>query len=260
MGLIPMLKAERNVFDGFTIDPKTLPEDEAGLLAVLQTSLQTWREEGGKLVWMEISAEKAQLIPVALQAGFQFHHTEGNNLIVTYSLAPDAFIPVYATHYIGAGGVVVNDAHELLVICEKAHRMHRPHYYKLPGGALLPGEHLVDGVIREVFEETGIRTRFVSLMCFRHWHGYRYGKSDIYFICRLDPLSIEILLDETEIEECMWMPVDTYLNLETVGLFNKRVVSYALQEGGLIPSWFDGYEYDQVTREIFVPRRNDIDG
>ena len=209
---------------------------------------------------MEIPAAKAQLIAPALQLGFQFHHTEGNNLMLTYSLDRNAFIPKYATHYIGAGGVVLNDARELLVICEKAHRMHRPRYFKLPGGALLPGEHLVDGVIREVEEETGIRARFLSLMCFRHWHGYRYGKSDIYFICRLAPLNFNIQMDETEIEECMWMPVDTYLNLETVGLFNKRVVAFALQKGGLVPSWFEGYEYDQNSREIFVPQGKEQDG
>ena len=60
--------------------------------------------------------------------------------MLTLRLEPDAFIPNFATHYIGAGGVVLNEARELLVICEKAHSHNRPHYYKLPGGALIaPG-------------------------------------------------------------------------------------------------------------------------
>ena len=113
----------------------------------------------------------------------------------------------------------------------------------------------MDGVIREVFEETGIRTSFISLMCFRHWHGYRYGKSDIYFICRLKPLTFTINKQDTEIEDCLWMPVDEYLNLDTVGIFNKRVVEHALEDGGLEPTWIEGYGDDRSMREIFIPRQ-----
>ena len=35
----------------------------------------------------------------------------------------------------------------------------------------------------------------------RHWHGYRYGKSDIYFVCRLSALSEEVTMQAEEIEE-----------------------------------------------------------
>jgi 8-oxo-dGTP pyrophosphatase MutT (NUDIX family) len=250
---LAILKSNRNVFDGFSIDPEDLPETEADFSLMLEDSLSSWQEAGGKLVWLEIPAIKSKLIPTAIQAGFMFHHTEGDSLVLTLRLQPDAFVPKFATHYIGAGGVVLNEKRELLVICERAHSRHRPHYYKLPGGALLPREHLVDGVIREVYEETGIHTRFISLMCFRHWHGYRYGKSDIYFICRLHPLTYEITMQESEIEQCLWMPVDEYLNLDSVGIFNKRVVQCALKEGGLQPTWMEGYGDDRSVREIFIP-------
>jgi 8-oxo-dGTP pyrophosphatase MutT (NUDIX family) len=105
--------------------------------------------------------------------------------------------------------VVLTEDRRLLVIQE---RHHTRRHYKLPGGALHPGEHIVDAVIREVAEETGIRTEFDSLVCFRHWHGYRYGKSDIYFVTRLVPLSFEIQMDTSEVSECLWMPVDDYLS------------------------------------------------
>jgi 8-oxo-dGTP diphosphatase len=249
-----MLKAQRNIFDGFSIDPADLPETADQLAQLLAQSIDVWRQTGGKLVWLEIPMERASLIPAAVEAGFIFHHTQDSHLILTLSLQSQTFVPGYATHYIGAGGVVLNDEDELLVICEKAHRHNHPHYYKLPGGALLPHEHIVDGVIREVLEETGIQTSFLSLMCFRHWHGYRYGKSDIYFICRLQPLTFEITMQEGEIEECLWMPVDEYLNLESVGIFNKRVVEYALHGGGLVPIWIEGYGEDKTSREIFVPK------
>ena len=53
--------------------------------------------------------------------------------------------------------------------------------YKLPGGALVQGEHLADGVVREVLEETGVRTRFEAVVCLRHWHGYRYWEVGYLF-------------------------------------------------------------------------------
>jgi 8-oxo-dGTP pyrophosphatase MutT (NUDIX family) len=158
---------------------------------------------------------------VAAEAGFVFHHCEPAYVMMTTRLQQDAFVPPPATHYIGAGGLVLNDDNELLVVTEVVHRHRHPHYYKLPGGALKPGEHLAAAVMREVREETGIRTRFEAVMGFRHWHGYRFDKSDIYFICRLTPLTSEIRIQESEIEEAMWMPLERYLADEHVGVFNK---------------------------------------
>jgi ADP-ribose pyrophosphatase YjhB (NUDIX family) len=174
--------------------------------------------------------------------------------MLTYQLQPGAFIPPYATHYIGAGGIVFNEKHELLVVWEKTHRHRQRRYYKLPGGALHQREHLVDGVIREVREETGVLTRFESLVCFRHWHGYRYGKSDIYFVCRLSPLTQQIKMQREEIAECLWMPVEEYLASEYVGVFNRRIVQAALEDRKcLVPAWIEGYQTDPAAREIFMP-------
>ena len=89
--------------------------------------------------------------------------------------------------------------------------------------------------MREVLEETGVRARFDALVCFRHWHGYRYGKSDIYFVCRLSPLSKEITIQEEEIAECLWMPVEAYLDAEGVSPFNKRIVETAMRSTGISP-------------------------
>ena len=137
----------------------------------------------------------------AVEAGFGFHHSGDDYLLMTLRLEEGAFIPPYASHYIGAGGVVIKDG-SLLVVHERRGPVGGPRYYKLPGGALHEGEHLVEGVVREVLEETGVRTRFQSLVCFRNLHGYRYGKSDIYFVCKLEALSHEIVPQAEEIEEC----------------------------------------------------------
>jgi 8-oxo-dGTP pyrophosphatase MutT (NUDIX family) len=249
-----VLKSKTNAFAGIVTDPGALPACAEEFRHALEHSLDVWTEQGLRAVWLEIPISKSQLIPIAVGAGFAFHHSGQDYLMLTHPLVPTAFIPPYASHYVGAGGVVINERRELLVVWEAAHRTNQRRYYKLPGGALHQGEHLVDGVIREVREETGILTRFESLVCFRHWHGYRFGKSDIYFVCRLSPLTQEITLQEEEIAESLWMPVEEYMESEHVGVFNKRIVRAALNGGKrLVPTWIEGYQTDPARREIFMP-------
>lgn len=246
-----------NRFDGVLADPGALPSDPDEFAARLDHSLEHWRQQDFRVAWLEIPIGHSRLVPVAVEAGFLFHHSGADYLMLTLALEEDAFVPAHATHYIGAGGVVLSQERQLLVVAEKYYRTpgQLPRF-KLPGGALHQGEHLVDGVIREVREETGVETAFDALVCFRHWHGYRYGKSDIYFVCRLHPLSQEITIQEEEIAECRWIPVDEYLGLDHISPFNKRVVWTALNSPGLAPEELEGYG-EPERYEIFMPPKDE---
>lgn len=246
-----LLDATTNQFRGVVIKPESLPDDARQFKLALQQSLDAWRSDGILVIWFEVPISKSALIPVAVEAGFTFHHSNEDYLMMTLQLVQSAHVPPFATHYIGAGGVVLRDEKDLLVVCERHRRSGQSPFYKLPGGTLLAGEHLADAVVREVLEETGVHTRFDALVCFRHWHGYRYGKSDIYFVCRLHPLSQEITMQEDEIEDCLWMPVDDFLGSAEVSLFNKSIVNAALQSPGVAPAQIDGNE--DGTREFFMP-------
>ena len=245
------LQATVNQFGGVVIDVAALPSDTDQFRDQLVFSIEQWGNEGRKLVWLEVPIQLATLIPIATEQSFLFHHSTPHSLMMTRQLVENAFIPAYATHYIGAGGVVINDRKEVLVVVEK-YRGGHGRYLKLPGGALHEGEHLVDGVIREVLEETGIQTRFEALVCFRHWHGYRYGKSDIYFVCRLAPPQDDINFDSGELDECLWMPVQEYLDHPQVSVFNRRIVEAAVNHPGLQTTWMEGYD-DRAAREFFMP-------
>lgn len=240
-----------DMFGGILVEGATLPSSVDEFAPRLRQSLDLWRADGRRLVWVDIPRQLAPLIPVAVDEGFVFHHADEDSVTLVVRLVEGAFVPMHATHYIGVGGVVLNERNELLVVCERHRRTSQP-YYKLPGGALLPGEHLVDAVLREVLEETGVEARFESLVCFRHWHGYRYGKSDIYFVCRLSPLSQDVTMQAEEIEECFWMPVDEYFASDLVSVFNKRIVRAALDSSGVAPEWIDGYA-DPTRYEFFMP-------
>ena len=69
------------------------------------------------------------------------------------------------------------------------------------------GEELWETAVRETWEETGIRSQFVSMLCFRHMHGYRWGTDDIYFACLLRPLTTDITIHPAEIADAKWMDV-----------------------------------------------------
>lgn len=250
--MVDVLEATTNPFRGVLPAPGALPENPEAFRQQLAHSLAHWAEEGYLVVWLEVPIARAALIPIAVEAGFTFHHSDESYLMMTHRLVEGAMIPPYATHYIGAGGVVINDERELLVVSER-YRSRRGPSYKLPGGALHPGEHLADAVIREVYEETGVSAEFQALACFRHWHDYRYSKSDIYFVCRLRPLSHEIEMQAEEIAECLWMPVDKFLGDEGVHTFNKEIVRAALDSPGLAPSLIEGFA-DDGKREFFMPK------
>jgi 8-oxo-dGTP pyrophosphatase MutT (NUDIX family) len=253
-----LLQHAQDQFGGVIVDPNHLPEDVAEFTTRLDRSLVSWRSEGVRLAWVNIPIDRARLIPIATERGFFFHHSNETDVMLVCRLVEGAFVPTHATHYIGVGGVVINDRQELLVVCERHRRTSQP-YYKLPGGALQPGEHLVDAVVREVLEETGVSVQFESLVCFRHWHGYRYGKSDIYFVCRLSPLSQDVTMQAEEIEECFWMAVAEYFESDLVSSFNKRIVQAALASPGVKPEWIDGYA-DPARYEFFMPDETAADG
>ncbi len=247
-----LIASSRDAFGGVIVDPEDLGSRVRDFSRRLGHSLANWHAAGVRSVWLQIHVSRANLIPAAIKAGFSFHHADQTGAMLTKKLSDDSRVPPYATHYIGVGGAVIDNNDRLLVVSERFRRSRSGHYYKLPGGALRLGEHIADAAVREVREETGVLAQFEALVCFRHWHGYRYGRSDIYFICRMSPLSQEIRIQAEEIEECLWMPLSEYLQREDVSSFNKRVVAAARRSSGLHTTVVEGYGAPE-THEIFVP-------
>ena len=61
--------------------------------------------------------------------------------------------------------------------------------------------------ICQVFEETGIKAKFQSLICFREKLNYKWNAADIYFVCLLKPETLEIKIDPGEIKIAKWMKI-----------------------------------------------------
>ena len=115
---------------------------------------------------------------------------------------------------------MVNSKNEILCVREL-----RKNYlkWKIPGGLSELGEHLDQAAIREVREETGILTKFDSVLAVRHTHGLQFNRSDLYFICRLSPIEIEdstgdVIIPEPvpqegEIAAASWVQMDEYRDM-----------------------------------------------
>lgn len=248
-----VLPYKTNPYSGVLPEPNALPKTAKAFKEQLAFSLEHYRSQGFKIVWLEIPVAKAKLVAVATKLGFTFHHATEIYLMMTLKLSADAGMLPYATHYAGVGGVVLDENNNILVVRENM-RDDRPTPFKLPGGFVDVGEHLEAAAVREVWEETGIKAKFESLVCVRLWHANRFGKSDFYFVCRLSPLTYDITPQEAEIAECRWMPVSEYLQRSDVHAFNKGIVSLALKNNGWVSGWFEGYEASNTEREMFMAR------
>lgn len=88
------------------------------------------------------------------------------------------------------------------------------------GGYVNLGEEFSDAAVREVFEETGVRSAFSSVLTVRHSHNIQFGRSDVYIICKLSlglqemsekemEKHMEIVVDQ-EIENAKWMPLTEF--------------------------------------------------
>jgi 8-oxo-dGTP pyrophosphatase MutT (NUDIX family) len=93
-----------------------------------------------------------------------------------------------ARHVVGVAGVVVADGRALVV------ERRAPRRWEVPGGALEYGESIVDGVVREVREETGLDVQVIRLCGV--YQNVALGPVALVFLCRRLG-GVERVTDET---------------------------------------------------------------
>ena len=256
-------------------------------------------------IWIHLDLDSAttslssltigNILSLSINKGFQFHHSN-NYSIKLYKWLPKNIpnkVPLYATHQIGVAGVVIDNAGRLLLVQERRQSKSKPSsssstkpsstssipspsiastsspQWKFPGGLADIGEAFSTTAEREVYEETGLRTKFQSILAFRHQHGMSYGVSDIYILCLLRPCSLTyqtlltddkytklpLQIDTNEILDAQWMNVSDYLSLTTHPL-NKQVAElalYQLHKENIVSS--SELKYDKSIKEIdmYIP-------
>jgi len=214
-------KGDLDRYKGLTVKSDQEPCALEALDMRLEASLASWRQQGVRAVWFLVTHDQADWVPVLVKHGFKFHNADPNRLALMQWIDPDdtCNVPSYAHTLVGVGGMVVDEDNNVLVVQE---RFRFSNHWKLPGGYVDPGEDIHTAAIREVFEETGVKTKFRSIVAFRHGHKFNFGCSDIYIIVALTPVSKEIKFDEREISSCQWMPIQEYATSPLVHDTNRH--------------------------------------
>jgi 8-oxo-dGTP pyrophosphatase MutT (NUDIX family) len=192
--------------------------DKRSFRSRLESTLAMCREMGKSSLWVEVPMSRASLVEDMAHVGLRFHHAEGETAVLNLWLRDgQSKIPLFATHNVGVGGLVVNSRGEILCVRE-LRRNYLP--WKTPTGLADLGETIEDAAVREVYEETGIQTKFHSVVGFRQTHGLAHGRSDLFFVCRLDPVERvdpdgnvvipDPVIQPCEIETAAWIPLDDY--------------------------------------------------
>lgn len=176
-----------------------------------------------KLLWIKLSIERSDLVPILTKHGFVFHHCNERDITLVKKLIENPIIPTAVNHTLGVG-VVVFYGKNLLVIKDRIWKT-----YKLPGGFIDDGENISQAVTREVFEETGVKVAFEAIVSLGHFLPAQFGESNLYVISLAKPLSTQIdVKDDHEILEARWMDVEEYLGRDDVLPYNKAIVKNAL--------------------------------
>ncbi|KAK1389160.1 putative Mutt domain protein [Heracleum sosnowskyi] len=207
---IDILNAVDDAFGGVIVEMKD-PMNSNVFDTLLRVSISCWREQGKKGIWLKLPIELANLVEAAVKQGFWYHHAEPTYLMLAYWIPETAHtLPANASHTVGIGAFIMNKKREILVVQENNGRFKGSGLWKLPTGTVDVGEDIVEAAIREVKEETGIKVEFMELLAVRQSHNVSFGKSDLFFVFMLRPLSFDIQKQDSEIAAATWMPFEEY--------------------------------------------------
>ncbi|KAL0034735.1 hypothetical protein WJX77_004757 [Trebouxia sp. C0004] len=233
-----MLLGRADAYEGFIVSADDLPSTSDEFESRLQQSLQDWQKSGKKGIWITVPAEKSQLIPVAVQHGFTFHHAEKGYVMLTRWLpTTEDTLPPNASHQVGIGAFVVNSRREVLVVQERLGPLKGSGVWKMPTGLVMVGEDITEAAEREVLEETGLEATFEAVLAIRQSHQAAFGKSDMFFAVALKPVddTQKLVAQATEVEGVKWMPLEEYASnpfSATKPLYNKLVQQCVVYANG----------------------------
>ncbi|KAM4621934.1 nucleoside diphosphate-linked moiety X motif 6 [Polymixia lowei] len=253
-------------FGGVTVNLADvgLPSDisENAFSALLQDSLARWRTEGKVAVWLHVPISLGRCAAAASAHGFTYHHAKQDRAVLTVWLGEgESRLPGFATHQVGVAGAVVNESNGKVLVVQDKNKTKNA--WKFPGGLSDPGENIGTTAVREVYEETGVRSEFRSLLSIRQQHNHpgAFGMSDMYIICRLSPLTFDINFCTQECLRCEWLDLyELAKTNETTPITTRiaRLLLHGLDQGfdkidltmEELPAVYSGLFYQLYHREL----------
>jgi ADP-ribose pyrophosphatase YjhB (NUDIX family) len=144
-----------------------------------------------------------------------------------------------------ATGLVLRRGRVLLVASRYA--SHAEPLWNLPGGRQKPGELLSETVVREVFEETGLRVRVKELAYMSEsYDGAEHFINATFLVSLQKSTSAPARFDRDHIVEVAWVPVTEIAKRIVVGVVRKPLLAYLR---GAVRLRFAGFHEAGVTIE-----------
>ncbi|XP_069388201.1 nucleoside diphosphate-linked moiety X motif 6 [Paralichthys olivaceus] len=229
---------------------------------LLRDSLVQWKAEGKVAVWLRVPISLSRCAAAASTHGFTFHHARQDHAVLALWLGEgQSRLPEFATHQVGVAGAVVDESNGKVLVVQDRNKTKNA--WKFPGGLSDPGENIGATAVREVFEETGVRSEFRSLLSIRQQHNHpgAFGMSDMYIICRLSPLTYDIDFCTQECLRCEWLDLAQLAKTSETTPITARVARLLLHglERGFdnidlameeLPAVYSGMFYQLYHRQI----------
>lgn len=140
----------------------------------------------------------------------------------------------FPTHIIAVDGVVENNRGEILLVKQR-----HTGEWCVPGGQVEVGENLIDGLVREIKEESGIDVIVNELVCvssntgtYPGYNGYGIVPTKVMFGFTCTPIGGE-LGDSDETLESRWICKDDVLNYIRAAALVERFNAYLNFDGNI---------------------------
>lgn len=131
----------------------------------------------------------------------------------------------YNTGYnVGVGGAVVHE--ERLLLVRRSSRRGRGNW-QVPGGFVERDETIEQAVIREVLEESGVKSEVQGVLGIRNRYDPDVDNS-LYVVMLLNPLDIDPQPDNHEVDRAGFFTMEEIRGLEQVPAINLEIAERAL--------------------------------
>ncbi|WP_079516252.1 NUDIX hydrolase [Rossellomorea marisflavi] len=137
-------------------------------------------------------------------------------------------------HIVAAGGFVTDEKDEILLV-----KTRRDGHWVFPGGQIEVGENLIDGVIREVKEESGLDVTvshlvgvFSNTATYEGHSGVKIVPTKVMFDFVCEPVGGEFNTSD-ETSDVRWVRKEDVLNMISAPALRTRYQAYLNFEGSV---------------------------
>lgn len=117
-------------------------------------------------------------------------------------------------YVIGVQAIIINSNRQILISQRSETKKKAPLKWECNGGALLSGENVIEGLVREIYEELGISLRkdkAVFLKTAKNDHRFKE-----IFLFKMDIEINELKFLDNEVISAKWVNIEEFMNM-----FNK---------------------------------------